>query len=347
MKGKRILVWIVAMIAAVIFIIGYENKKETPTEEQKPMLNVYNDVDKESTIREIFEDVNIAPKDEINFTQKTAESKCILTKDTGKLMDDEDNIVLTSYTPLIIVMKNSAALQKYQNSGLLISSKAINNSAQDEISIDFKKVIDAVVNEENWSTFGGKEMDFKIIVPEEDSVEGKIFKSFLLATINGGSYPQTTETLSNAKEIATYFLGSEKCVESENVINDLEKISAINETDMYILFEADLMNSTAWSENKLDISVVYPSTTVVKHIYMQSEEDYKELFNSLSTNLNYRTSITHSFVDNKNYNVKDDIEFIEVPVENTGLTALETVVLTILVIVLVIVAIFGVVSIFM
>lgn len=334
MKGKRIVVWIIALVATVFIIISYEHKKEVPTEEQKIMFNVYNDVEKESTVRKIFEDSKIVPKDQINFIENSKSAECIFTKNVERIKDDEDKAVLTSYTPLIIVLKNSSALQKYQNSGLLISSKSINNSPQDEISIDFKKVIDAVVNEENWSTFGGKEIDFKIIVPENDSVEGNIFESFLLATINGGSYPQTEKSLSDAKEIATDFLNSEKCVESENAINDLEKISAINETDMYILFEADLMNSTVWDEKKLDISIVYPSTTVVKHIYMQSEGAYKELFNTLSTDLNYRTSITHSFADNENYNVNDDIEFIEVPVEDTESDAIEVVFKIIVVILL-------------
>lgn len=321
MKLKRIIIWAICLVIAII-VIAFNNYKENlPEVEQGPNLNnVYNDVEKENLVKSVLNTAGASSKRKINFLSGTDSANCILTKDIDKLKDDENKVTLTSYTPLIIVMKNSANLQKYKESGLLISSKEINNSNEDEISIDFKKVIDAVVNGENWSTFGGEEKEIKIIVPEKDSIEGKIFYSFLLATINGGSYPQNDEAISSANEIANKFYESSSCVEKENIIDNLGKISSVNGTDMYVLFEADLMNSTIWSQHKLDMSIAYPTTTVVRHIYMQTEEDCTKLFNSVSTQLNYRTSNTHSFAENRNYNVKDNIEFIEVPVEDFSLT---------------------------
>lgn len=347
MKSKRIIIWAITLVIAISVIAFNNYKQNLPKVEQGPNLNnVYNDVEKENIVKSALDNAGASSKKKINFLSSTDSANCILTKDIEKLKDDENRVTLTSYTPLVIVMKNSADLQKYKDSGLLISSKEINNSVEDEISIDFKKVIDAVVNGENWSTFGGEEKEIKIIVPEKDSIEGGIFYSFLLATINGGSYPQSDEAICSAKEIANDFYDSSNCIETENILDNLGKISSVNRTDMYVLFEADLMNSTVWSQKRLDMSIAYPTTTVVKHIYMQTEEDCTELFNSVSTQLNYRTSNTHSFAENRNYNVKDNIEFIEVPVEDFSLTAGEIAVVILLIILIAVMIIVLLVSMF-
>lgn len=338
-KTKRVILWGICLVISVIVIAFNQYNESLPKIEQGPKVNnVYNDIEKEGLVKEVFDNA-LASKKKVTFVTDTDYADCILTKNVNVLEDEDNKITLTSYTPLVIVMKNSTNLKKYQDSGLLISSKEIDNSAEDEISIDFKKVIDAVVNGENWSTFGGEEKEIKIIVPKKDSIEGGLFYSFLVATINGGSYPQNNEAINAAKATANKFWNSSSCVEAENSINDLSKISVVNETDMYVLFEADLMNSTAWNANKLDMSIAYPTTTVVKHIYMQSEEDCGELFNSLSMQLNYRTSNTHSFAENTNYNVKDSIEFIEVLVEVFSTSGIEDFSIMIVIILLILIVI--------
>lgn len=312
---KRVIFWGICLVISFAIIAFNKYKDNLPKEGQSPNVNnIYNDIEREGLVKEVFDNA-LHSKKKVTFVENIDYADCILTKNINMLENEDNKITLTSYTPLVIVMKNSANLKKYQESGLLISSKEINNSTEDEISIDFKKVIDAVVNGKDWSEFGGEHKKIKIIVPKKDSIEGGLFYSFLVATINGGSYPQNNEEITLAKETANKFWSSSSCVEAEKPINDLSTISSINETDMYVLFEADLMNSIAWTANKLDMSIAYPTTTVVKHIYIQSEEDCNELFNLLSTQLNYRTSNAHSFEENKNYNVKDNIEFIEVPVE--------------------------------
>lgn len=315
-KTKRVILWGICLVVSVIIIACYKYKESLPKIEKGPNINnVYNDIEREALVKEVFDNA-VNPKKKVTFVTHTDSADCILTKKESRLKNEDNKITLTSYTPLVIAMKNSANLKKYQDSGLLISSKEINNSTEDEISIDFKKVIDAVVNEKTWLEFGGEEKEIKIIVPKKDSIEGRLFYNFLLVTINEGSYPQSNEAIQAAKEKANKFWNSSSCIETENSLSDLSKISSINETDMYVLFEADLMNSTVWAANKLDMSIVYPRTTVVKHIYIQSEEDCSELFDSLSRQLNYRTSNTHSFAENKNYNVKENIDFIEVPAES-------------------------------
>lgn len=95
----------------------------------------------------------------------------------------------------------------------------------------------------------------------------------------------------------------------------LKKINSINATDIYVLFESDFIKSSIWEQKKLDISIAYPKVTLVRHIYMpaiKENEQFISSFHSLSNDLNYRTSNIYSFADEKNYNVNDEITFVEV-----------------------------------
>lgn len=335
---KRLIIWAICLIGAFICFginwhIKSQPKEKTVADNGKNILNMYNDIGNEDTIKAAFTTTNLSSKNELEFVSKTKNAKCILTKDISGISDDDNaNDMVTSYTPLIIGMKNSVNLQKYKNNKLIASSKEITNSAEDEITIDFKKVIDAVIEGENWSKFGGEDKAINIIVPEDDSIEGKIFYNFLLVTINNGSYPSDDNTLSDVKQTANSFL--KLCEEKENVVNELKKMSSVNSIDLYILFEADFINSSIWNQKKLDISIAYPNTTVVKHIYMQSDQKQQEQFSTffdlVSTKLNYRTSNTHSFTIDKNYNVKEDISFIEVPIEEDELAEGDIVMIVVL-----------------
>lgn len=335
---RRIIAWVLCLIVSVAYIginkyVENLPEKDSASTVKKEELIIYNDVESESVVKKAFDNTSLSSSYKLEFESEPSEDTWNITKNLSLLSnnnddddeDDEENkdnnsdTVLTSFTPLIIGMKNSKSLQEYAENGLLISTEEINNSVEDEISIDFKKIIDAVVDGENWSLFGGENKEIKIFVPKEDTIEGKIFYNFLLVTINNGNYPENEETLKTVKETANSFLKSSNCVKVENVINELNNISSINATDIYVLFEADFMNSTVWSQKKLDISLAYPNTTLVKHIYTKaSENEFEELstfFYSLSEELNYRTSSIHSFEEDSNYNVKDDIEFIEVELE--------------------------------
>lgn len=331
---RRIIAWVLCLIVSVAYIginkyVENLPEKDSASTVKKEELYIYSDVESESVVKKAFDNTSSSSSYKLEFKSEPSENIWNITKNLSLLSNNDDDdeeenkdnsdTVLTSFTPLIIGMKNSKSLQKYAENELLTSTEEINNSVEDEISIDFKKIIDAVVDGENWSLFGGENKEIKIFVPKEDTIEGKIFYNFLLVTINNGNYPENEETLKTVKETANSFLKSSNCVKVENVINELNKISSINATDIYVLFEADFMNSTVWSQEKLDISLAYPNTTLVKHIYTKaSENEFEELstfFYSLSEELNYRTSSIHSFEEDSNYNVKDDIEFIEVELE--------------------------------
>lgn len=356
---KRIVVWIICILIAVSYIAIDEYKKNLPVEKeettkttattqeettttatQKKKLKIYNDFANESLVKKKFSNTNLSSKYEIEFKSGIDNTDCILTKDLS-LLNNNDEAFSISYTPLVIGMKNSDNLKKYKKNALLTSSKEIDNSVEDDISIDFKKIIDAVVNGDNWSIFGGDKKEIRIIIPKKNTIERNLFYDFLLVTINNGTYPTNDEELDLAKKTAKSFLSSSNCIEKENVVNELKKIGSINETDLYVLFEADFMNSDIWSQSKLDISLAYPNVTVVRHVYTQLSDDKKETFTGfcreLTTELNYRTSNNHSFIGDKHYNVQEDITFVEVPNDDSSSDSFYIFLLVLFLIVLVVV----------
>ena len=321
---KRIIIWIVSLIIAFVSIIIYNHFKNLPKPEKKEeviseknTLQLYNDVINSDIIMEKFNNTHLSTEYELSLEEKKKNANYLFTNDISLLKSNE-TISTVAYTPLVIGFKNTKELQNYKKNNLLVSSKEITNTSNDEISINFLKMIDAVVQGDNWSVFGGPDKEIRIYVPKKNTIEGQIFYNLLLVTINNGSYPANEDSLKEAKETADAFLESSNIVETSNVINELTKISSVNITDIYILFEADFINSTIWSQATLDICLAYPEVTLVKHIYTQSKSheipsnSLSKFYNELSSGFNYRTSNNYSYAGEKFYNIKDEISFIEV-----------------------------------
>ena len=93
---------------------------------------------------------------------------------------------------------------------------------------------------------------------------------------------------------------------------------------IYILFEADLMNSSTWTQGKLDIAIAYPKVTLVKHMYIQENSEENLNTEELPKELNYRTSDTSlADMEEKIYNISDDFSFIEVETNEVEITGIE------------------------
>ena len=322
----RIIVWIVLLLIAIGYIGISSTIKSKKTENEKAKqtkILVYNDVASDSVVKETIErDSKLSKK--IDFCDDSDDAELIITK-TNNELDENLEIKSSSYTPLVVCMKNSKNLEKYQENKLLTTASGeITNSPDDEIKIDFNKIINAVVKDKDWSEFGGSESDIRIFIPEDDTLEYEIFKKFLITTINGGTYPSEGEKLDDAESKADKFLDSSNCVETENVYSELSKINSLNSNDIYILFEADLMNSSTWTQGKLDIAIAYPKVTLVKHMYIQENSEENLNTEELPKELNYRTSDTSlADMEEKIYNISDDFSFIEVETNEVEITGIE------------------------
>ena len=139
----RIIVWIVLLLIAIGYIGISSTIKSKKTENEKAKqtkILVYNDVASDSVVKETIErDSKLGKK--IDFCDDSDDAELIITK-TNNELDENLEIKSSSYTPLVVCMKNSKNLEKYQENKLLTTASGeITNSPDDEIKIDFNKIV--------------------------------------------------------------------------------------------------------------------------------------------------------------------------------------------------------------
>ncbi len=185
------------------------------------------------------------------------------------LIDTKQNYSVEAYSPLVICFKdtndlNSSLKSKTKQGFLTCKDTKIRNTTSDAVNCDFKRVINAVLNGQDWSDLGGTDQKITIYCPTSDTVEGKLFYAFLIITINDGKYP--TSNVGEIKEMADKFLASPNVIQTD-VASKIDKLgSSLEYGDMYILFESSLLAS---ADSYADICVTYPEVTVVKQLYLQ------------------------------------------------------------------------------
>lgn len=142
---KRILAWIISLIIAVSYIAISEYIKNLPEKEvpkiMKDTVSEYNDIGNGDIIEKVFKNSNLNKTKKLNHVTSQSSANIIISEDLEQVSTENGNTILTSYTPLIIGMKKSDKLLTYQEKGLLNSSE----------EIDFKKIIDAVLEGKTWS----------------------------------------------------------------------------------------------------------------------------------------------------------------------------------------------------
>ncbi len=192
----------------------------------------------------------------------------VFTSDINSI-DTKQNYSVEAYSPLVICLKNtndlnSSLKSKTKQGFLTCKDTKIRNRTSDEVTCDFKKVINAVLNGQDWSNLGGTDQKITIYCPTSDTVEGRLFYEFLLITINDGKYP--TSNMDEVKEMADRFLAYPNVIQTD-VASKIDKLgSCLEYGDMYILFESSLLAS---ADSSADICVTYPEVTVVKQLYLQ------------------------------------------------------------------------------
>lgn len=265
------------------------------------------------------------------YEESTAYNADLVFTSDINLIDTKQNYSVVAYSPLVICLKdtndlNSSLKSKTKQGFLTCNDTKIRNTSSDEVNCDFKKVINAVLNGQDWSDLGGTDQKITIYCPISDTAEGKLFYEFLLITINDGKYP--TSNMDEIKEIADQFLDSQNVIQTD-VASKINKLgSSLEYGDMYILFESSLLSSANLSA---DICVTYPEVTVVKQLYLQYrnteiEEGVSKQFDkriplegSLSSRLIYKefyrtkshTSVYYSDQNGKYFNTQDGFNYYD------------------------------------
>lgn len=264
---KRIIAWIIVLAILGFFTYREYEKSIAPNPEkiEKGTLNIYTDIDGyEKTIKEGTRS-EVTDKYNLNFLEDSdiKMADIILTDDATNLKPDREYRTI-AYSPMVVMMRCDDSIEKYKENGLLIKEKDEN-----EAEIDFKKIMDAVMKNETWSCFGGEDKPIKVYCPQKGTADANLFYQFLLITANNGVYPTTQAQKEICEQMANDFLDA-PMVEGVDIVNRVIKVQDIG-CDIYVMPEADYWKAyDSIKENDLISFIAYPTETVIKEIYYQT-----------------------------------------------------------------------------
>lgn len=264
--GKRIFIWIIVLTMSIFGAVT-ENHKSKPVQETTAYISSefkenYDEIEKSFNKHKLGYSLKVSDK-------KNGDDSFVITTDIDEISSEDYEVI--GETPLIVVLKqNKKLLKSYNEKGLLACSGKMKIDEDDEVEIQFKKIMEAVLKNEKWIKFGGKDKEIKVFYPEPSTVEGKLFKHFLLITANDGSYPTTQEQMQKAQEQVEEFLANPN-VQAVNIMNRLAGVNDIG-SDLYVTFENDVMQLDK-DKYKDKLYITYPRETVVKQIFFESKSE--------------------------------------------------------------------------
>lgn len=332
---KRIIAWIIVLAILGFFTYREYEKSIAPKPEEivKGTLNIYTDIDGyEKTIKKETRS-EVTDKYNLNFLEDSdiKMADILLTDDVTNLKPDKEYKTI-AYSPMVVMMRCDDSLKEYRKSGLLIrENEEDEDDKENGASINFKKIMDAVIKNETWSCFGGEDKPIKVYCPQKGTADANLFYQFLLITANNGVYPTTQAQKETCEQMANRFLGS-PMVEEVDIVSRVIKVQDIG-CDIYVMAEADYWKAyDSVKDNDLISFIAYPTETVIKEIYYQTngtdaakafdEEFEKEKF--LSAKLSYQlTGSRYRNIDSpgardkrdKDYEriAKEAFNYIEIP----------------------------------
>ena len=262
-KKKRIS-FLSIILAVILVAVGIYSGIYNSTHIKQTTISVCLNEDTRSIFEEQYKKKSFAKYYAYEETS-TANADLIFTSDINSI-DIEKDYSVEAYSPLVICFKdtkdlNNSLKSKTKQGFLTCNDTKIRNEITDEVNCDFKRVINAVLNGQDWSDLGGTDHKITIYCPTSDTVEGRLFYEFLLIIINDGKYP--TSNIAEIKELADQFLDSSNVIQTD-VASKIDKLgTSLEYGDIYILFESSLLAS---ANRFADICVTYPEVTVVKQL---------------------------------------------------------------------------------
>lgn len=270
---RKILIFI--CILFILAINGAEIKTKIESIEKKQI-----EVLVDENLREGFEDVVKLPFIKLfydtTYSEDNKNTYLTLTTDIEKIDQSRDYEII-SQSPLIFMMKDAMDFNEvsiaYNKKGFLLSDSKIKTSNNDTITCDFTKVVDVVIDNGNWSDLGGEETEEIIIYcPKLDTVEGKLFKEFLVRSFNNG----LNESNQKIEKKIQMFFESENVIQTE-VYHKLQLLKDnVLQNAILVGFEHDLLNF--YNNYNQDFVFIYPQKTILKNIYLQMNAE-DETFN--------------------------------------------------------------------
>lgn len=249
----------------------------------------------------------------VSYSKTTEKADIVLTFDLNKL-NKEKSYDMFAYSPLLIVMKSSKNLNNLKitkSTGFLTSEKDIKDKNNDvPINCDFSKVVEAVINGKNWDALGGpKNKQIKVYCPPLETVDGQLFKEFIIRTYNNGSKTSTKEI----DEKINKFFASPNVIQTDIASKITILGDKISEYDIFVGFENEF-KEIFYNQSSIKeyTTFVYPNTTILKTVYVQ--------FNSNDSKLKERF-YAEGFVDHNAYNEFYYNEGYRIAIENNAITS--------------------------
>ena len=267
---KRRFIFLIIFLVLSLIVSGIYSWIVSESNIQKSSFTIYLNEDTQEIFKGHFDGNKKFYKYYTYETASTPDNSDLVFTSDISMIDTTRDYSIEGYSPLVVCLKNTKNLNNYLKTttkeGFLTcsSSNKIKNSVLDVISCDFSRIIEAVLNGDDWSDLGGEDKKITIYCPESNTIAGNLFYEFLLITINDGKYP--SDNIEQIKEKANMFLDSPNTIQTD-VKAKISKLSGVlQEEDIYILFESDLISAT---DGEGKISVTYPETTVVRQLYIQ------------------------------------------------------------------------------
>lgn len=201
------------------------------------------------------------------YSDNAKKADVIITSDFSKI-NSSNKYEIVGHSPLIFVMKQSPELNKYSitesKKGWLISKEDIKGTKKDVISCDFSRIVDVIASGGNWSDLGGPNKEIKLYCPKLDTVDGQLFKSFLLLTLNEGR-PEPDETV--VEKVDAFFNSLNVHQVTTNHIPE-----EMPDDEIYVMFEKDVIRELKKYSDAIEVSLIYPEVTIEKLVYFQAAD---------------------------------------------------------------------------
>ncbi len=272
MRKKRFVFWAICIVIALIF--GYIDEEHFS---EKISVNVYAPDDMEKAFSAALKEAGLNSTHRIKMISEKEDADIIV--DYSK--EDDEEYSKFAFSPFVIAYNSDDDnLDEMEESGLILISEYYEDDYYD---IDFKMVIDEVIEEGKWSNLGVDDEDLnniKIFYPAESTIYWDNFYDFMLVTVNNGEYPKDSQELENAEEYIERFLRSDFTEPVTDFEEQVVRTNGFPESAFYVLPEHTGFYVS--SETSEYARFFYPTETVNFNYYLKTNSDVgKQIVNSI------------------------------------------------------------------
>lgn len=314
-RTKRLIFW--ALCICISLILGYINNEYY---KEKAKVMVYAPEDMKKAFSAALKEAGLSSNYRIVIT--TEKEKADICVDYSK--ENDESYTKFAFSPFVVSYNTEENhIKDLKEAGVLIESEYY--TSEKYYDIDFKKVVDEVIEEGKWENLGvddKKLTTIKIFYPAESTIYWDDFYDFMLVTVNNGNYPETLEELENAEEYVERFFKSSFTEPVTDFEEQVVRTNGFPESSFYVFPEK--LGFDVSSDTGNYTRFFYPTTTVNFNYYLRATTDLgKKVVNSIEdsdfykklNNKKYRskleTSIDVGLFDNV-YDSRDAYRVIEV-----------------------------------